>query len=140
MYLWRLRTLMNSSECSWSTCLLLVLKFLRNFAKKKYSNPSCARTLGLPITCSLSALDSSLCHHPISAYPSEVCIYVLSHYNCSFLPEKYKILQLKDNGFCWLPGEKKQAKNNSFKMLHILFMCSELSPWEGYPLTTERAY
>lgn len=120
---------MNSSECSWSTCLFLVLKFLRNLVKK-YSNPSCARTLGLSITCSLSTLDSSLCHHPTSAYSFKVCIYVLSHHNCSFLPQKYKIFQLKDNGLCWLPGEKKQVnlKTNSVKMLHILFMCSELSP------------
>lgn len=122
------------------------LHFWETFAKKKYSNSFCARALRVPITCSLSTLDSSLCHCPISAYSFQVCICMYYHISTAVSCHrntKYSSLQIMVSLGCLVKRKKQiHLKNSSVKMPHkkIQLRCSELSPWEEYPLTTERAY
>ena len=113
MYLWRLRSLKNSSEWSWSTCSFLLLKFLLNVCKEK--------VLKFFLCKSIKGSNNLLSEHSrqFTASPRNQCLllssmylYVLLHYNCSFLPQKYKILQLSDNGLPWLPGKKKETSSS----------------------------
>lgn len=122
------------------------LNFWETFAKENYSNSSCARALRVPIICPLSTLDSSLCHHAISAYSFQVCIYMYSYITTAVFYHgitKYCSLHIMVSPGCLVKINKQvNLKTNSVKMPHksIQLMSSELSPWEGYPLTTERSY
>lgn len=113
MCLWRLRSLKNSSECSWSTCSFLLLTFLRNICKEK--------VLKFFLCKGIKSSNNLLSEHSRQfavslpnqcLFLSSMYLYVLSHFNCSFLPQKYKIFQFTDNGLPWLPGKKKETNSS----------------------------
>lgn len=113
MYLWRLRSLKNRNGCSWSTCSFLLLTFLRNICKEK--------VLKFFLCKGIKSSNNLLSEHSrqFTVSPPNQCLflssmylYVLSHFNCSFLPQKYKIFQFTDNGLPWFSGKKKETNSS----------------------------